>query len=44
MNNMIDVIEELKGCAARIESVVDDLESDVNEQGGKRKEYFRSLK
>lgn len=33
MNDMIDVIEELKGCAARIESVVDDLESEVNEQG-----------
>ena len=32
MNNMIDVIEELKGAVARIESVVDDLESDVNEQ------------
>ena len=33
MSSMIDVIEELKGAVARIESVVDDLESEVNEQG-----------
>ena len=32
MSSMIDVIEELKGAVARIESVVDDLEADVSEQ------------
>lgn len=32
MSSMSDVIEELKGAVARIESVVDDLEADVSEQ------------
>lgn len=32
MNSMKDVIEELKWAVARIESVVDDLESEVAEQ------------